>query len=108
MTSDEKALGIAFTALVGVAHAGVVIGAGHGIAVVGLLMVGGTWDAWYALKAFGWAGLLCLGASHFGASRIVYAVLSVAGTVCLFLSWWSCYVHSDTSRLTLVTAFPFF
>lgn len=86
----------------------IVIGAGHGIAPVGLILVFG-WEYWFlpnALTALG--SILLFGAAMAGAPQ-THTFLSAVRIIGLTAAWFSCafMVDSSTLFLPLLTAIPF-
>jgi len=83
----QRWLGLACDAGVALTFACVLIGAGHGVGPIGLLMVVGSPEAWGLPMAAGWTGLAALALAALVAARSMYTALTLAGLGMVFLSW---------------------
>jgi hypothetical protein len=107
LTWRECAIGLAFHAAVLVAFGVVLIGAGHGVAPIGLLLFLGHAEVWYPPMALGWLGIAILGIAALAPWRFVHASLSVLGLLALAASWILFISQSEVIPITLALSLPF-
>ena len=86
ISTRDRMIGLACDAGVALTFASVLIGAGHGVGPIGLLLFGDV-EAWGVPMAAGWAGLAALVAAALAPPRVLYGLLVSGGLGLLFLSW---------------------
>jgi hypothetical protein len=90
------------------AFSNVWLAAGHGIGLIGLLMVTGSTAAWGLPRAIGWAGVLALMILPLMPWRLPYIVLTAIGLGGLTVSLLLFVSRSEAPGLALVSACVFF
>ncbi len=80
-----------------------IMGAGHGIAPIGLLLVMGSFDAWGREMAVSWIVIAASLASWFGGGRTTRLTLRTLGLALLAVAFGLFIQISEAREMTLVT-----
>ena len=98
---------LVLTVVLVAAFAWIIIPAGHGAGPIGYLMVLGTFSAWGLPLVFGWGGITLLLLAVFCSTASFHASLTIAGLVCIVISWSFFILASEMFRPTLLMSIPF-
>jgi hypothetical protein len=107
ISTPRRLLGLALDAGVVLAFGCVLIGAGHGVAPIGLLMFLGSPQAWGLPMAVGWAGIGLLVASVLVPLRGHYLPLALGGLGTLVATWWLFITPTRDWWFSLIFSVPF-
>src|SRR5262245_57847436 len=83
----QRLLGFLVDGCVLLAFACVLIGAGHGVGPIGLLMIGGSIEAWGWPMAVGWVAVTLLALGALVSHREFYFPMIAMGLIALVVSW---------------------
>ncbi len=103
----QRLVGLACNAVVALAYGAVILGAGHGVAPIGLLLVLGDADEWVPPMLAGRLALGLLTVVILLPWRWVYATFEAAGVALLFVSWALFIQYTEVLPVTLAFSVPF-
>jgi len=102
ISSTHRWIGLAFDGGVVLLFGCVLIGAGHGVGPIGLLMIFGMAEAWAVPMVVGWLSIAALALAALVPQRELYVTVVLLGLTLLVISWWLFISQSSSMVASIV------